>query len=499
MRSIYTILLIAITIAVVKSEIKFFADRSADIIVENPLMQQNSMLFVKGNVFDSASLASIKDTQLATLISHVMGTLSLNSESRTGFPKVSLFNKPKLNLFFSMNSVNSADLKDTLTFIKKDSVINVDKSFYPMDSVAELTTLAAGVTPEEHGIVGASWMNENGKKVNAYSTGANSRSLKANVADVFSQTFKGQSLILTASSSQQFVAATGVHAQAKFAHGNSFEYDTTQSASETESMLYTSEFTKFFLPSGWTAKLSNGELTINNGEVSIVVSIDQAATKAFLSELAFLARTTKNLTKKGAFNGAVSDSVPDLFSFNFASMTALRGKPFFAFAVAMADQAMQSTYEQLSGLYGGRVACELVIMPAVAPVDEALHKIVRDSVSVHIASADLPNIYLKSYSKAQRQEICSKVEQSVDSSNKVHCVQGHSKTTIIDDGGAGNGSTPPPPSTLANTNKVAAFQIFLFFPIFWVLFAIAGIILMMGISADAQKDTLLYRAARRNA
>ncbi|EGG17303.1 hypothetical protein DFA_08296 [Cavenderia fasciculata] len=559
-KSIIIFMVLAITLSVATSEFAYYVDRSADIIIEpkqhtvssttnnkdnnnNDKQEEeeeeeegidrvqiidfidkkrdgysclirfysfffsspkhfNSLLYLKGNIFNSVNFDKIKDTQISTLISHVMGTLPLNNEDRTGFPQVSLFNKPKLNLFFALDSVSKENLK-SLTFLNGESV-QIEKNFYPMDSVSELTTIFSGVTPSEHGIVGANWENKYAEKVESFSRGH--LSSKINLADVQDRTFQGKSIIVSSSSNKQLAGAIT-------AHPKPAQPFLGADARTVETLLYSREFRQFVLPEGWRAVLTSGSLKITTaaGE-SVTVDIDAEPFDSLLTELAVVFNTVKALGSKD-YSEAVNDAIPDLVSFAFGSLKSVdRQGEFFTIALAMIDRAMQSSYDQLSGLYSNRIACEVVVLNGgetivdKETVDQINIVVGKHTYSSRIVSS--PSIYLRPSSKNQREEICDQLIASVDNTKfNVHCATKNSvliraqPANLGEDGSSSDASNESPAQSYADmivSNQVAAFQIFLFFPIVWVLFIAGGFLLTMGISTDAQKDTLLYRNTGRN-
>ncbi|EFA84187.1 hypothetical protein PPL_03262 [Heterostelium album PN500] len=514
MKQFIYILLLAITLSVVKSEIEFFTRRSADIIIESPTFNQNSLLYLKGNVFNSASLSNLKDTQISALISHVMGTLPMGDSDREGFPTISLFNKPKLNLLLAMDSVAATDL-EKMKFVSGDA-ITIEKSYYPMDSVAEMATIFSGVTPAVHGVVGSHWETPSGERMNAYQK--KGISLAANLADVITETYNGKSLIISASSKAGLAGSTAVHQQVakKIPAGNyhavyngaytmqsiyannNYDDEFKLDLNDVERILYSKEFKQFILPSGWAVSRAQDKLTFTKGSQSIEIDIDVEI--VFLTELASLFNIVKQVSGKNAFDGAVADSVPDMISFSFGAISSIdRSSAFYPLALQLVDQAMSSAYQQLSGLYGGRVACEIVVLPpAAAATDSKLMEQVVDIVGDHvIGTPALPSIYLKYTSKTQRDDLCAQLQESLESADyKVFCVP--HQIEMINVGNASSSSEGTSNNTMADSQQTAAFQIFLFLPIVLVLFVIFGALMMMKISFDAnQNDTLLFRSTKR--
>ncbi|GAM21793.1 hypothetical protein SAMD00019534_049680 [Acytostelium subglobosum LB1] len=515
MKSIILILILAVTFSVVRSEIKYFSQRSADIIIESPIFKQNSLLFLKGNVYSNVELTNMKDVQIASLISHTMGTIPMGSDDRTGFPKLSVFNKPKLNLFFGLDGVSSADLsKASLSFLNTENAINVEKSFYPMDSVAELATVATGVTPDVHGIVGSHWETPGAERMNAYREKA--IALSANLADVLTQTYAGQSLIISGSSSSAMTGASAVHRDVakQYPNGNYhavfsgayqmqslYGYNRDEqfkfTITDIERMLYANEFRNFVLPTGWSTKLAGDQLTIFSAVGSkVTIDIDQYS--ALLKELTFVYKTVRMFSEKNAFNGAVADSVPDMISFTFATLNGMdKESALYSFALQLVDKTMQSAYEQLNGLYG-RIACEVLVMPGMPAADQQLIDQIAEVAGEHIVgAASAPTVYLQYDSKAERQTLCDELEQVVSAEIKVHCIAHPEFDIRLLQINASSSNSYNSPDFAADSQATALFQVFLFLPIILVLAVIFGSLLMMRISFDAQKDTLLFRTARR--
>jgi len=533
--SVILFLVLAVTfVALAKSEIKYFENRSGDIILQSSNVQ-NSLLFLKGNVFGDHEINNIDDTQISNLISHVMGLLPLNANNnRKNFPSVPLFNKPKLNILFTVDGVAKDDLVNT-QFLGLNNMIQVEKTFFPLDNVAESTTIATGVTPDVHGIVSSAWVSPvDGLKVQAFNH--NAQTLSANMADVLSQTFGGRSMIISASSDFKLASVHAVHKSLskELAKGNHFglflgnkgfssiyHRDTALDLANKniETVLYTNAFKQFVLASCCKASMSNGIFTIVNGkQETIKFDFDKKVDRALLSELAFLYKLVDSIQHDAHFNKLALDAIPDMLSYSFASLAKIRAvygadSLEFVAALKMIDNAMQNTNTILSSVYGEqRVACEVV---ALAPqhtfpkeTREKVTKIVGDNVN-HIETT-FPHFYLKSSARKQLSSFCSQIEQAVEGVT-VHCIEHLSAADVNEDptpntsshsaaSTSSSSSGEPAPTPIDNqsvTAKIALFQIFLFFPIVWVCFVIGGILYMMNVSFEANRDTLLYRSTER--
>ncbi|KYR00768.1 hypothetical protein DLAC_02811 [Tieghemostelium lacteum] len=523
MKSIVVLVLLLITVLAVKSEIKAVINRSGDIIIQTP-KDSSSKLFLKGNVYNGNSLTSIQDVEVSNLISHVMGLLPLNNQQkdRSSFPNVSIFNKPKLSLQFNLASISEESIKDDLTFLQNG--ISIEKTFYPMDSISELATIATGVTPDVHGIVASEWFANGQQKVQAY--GKKSQSQSANVADLLSQSFGGKSLILSSSYCKKFTAAMALHQSLSSKNSYGFysnkgitiENLSQQSShlsemiltpGQVETIIYSKAFKEFVLPSDtWSLSLNSGiiQITEDNGK-TFYFNLDSDTDRALLTELVMVFHTVQTLQKSEHFHKLALDAVPDMLTFSFTGHKQIgvshQNPEIQRLALTMINNAMKSTYESLSTVYGGKVACSVVALAPAASHKEYIDRIEQaldNGVSVPL-SESFPHVYLPQSQKESQQEICQKVQNAIQEL-KVHCIESHTYSKVLVNADANTTSSSSYNSqealeASADTNQVAAFQIFLFFPILWVLFILGGALLMMKISSDAQKDTLLYRNSNR--
>eukprot|EP01132_Coremiostelium_polycephalum_P002153 gene2153-2652_t len=524
---------------IMKDNIKYFGQRTGDIVLHS-LDKQNSLLFLKGDVFKGTKITQIQDTQISNLISHVMGLLPMNDDSvdRSQYPNVSIFNKPKLNLQFTIDSFDQPSDLNKIKFLSSEG-IKINTDYFPMDSVSEMTTIATGATPNVHGIIGSNWFTPIGERVEAFTL--KTQSLLANVADVLSQSFGGRSLVISLSSSNKIASANAVHPNIHAWKAPHFNIHTSKSTgslvsgyfnpsqikeadqlflshNKIESIIYTKEFSKFALPSGWKLSLHSGIVSVSDNQgKSVNFSLDKLQDIAFLSELVGLFNTVKLMKTDAYFNKLTQDASPDFVSIAFSSVSGLAAESDkYQSVLALINHAMEQTYSTLSGIYGGRVACQVIAMAPQQSIEPTLRSKISNIVGEHVhQESSLPHIYIKSKSLIHSSDLCTQVKDAVGASHPntaVFCLPTVEHARVDDDdkpNGSGSGSSsgslsPPNPNAnataeQADDNQIAAFQIFLFFPIFWVFFIIGGVLLMMKISSDAQKfDTLLYRSTERH-
>ncbi|EAL66959.1 hypothetical protein DDB_G0281325 [Dictyostelium discoideum AX4] len=515
-----------------------FVDHRSGHIVIKPTESQNSKLFLKGSAFDKVSLKNINDVQVSNIITHVMGLLPLNNEEVSGLPAASIFNKPKLNLFFSVESVSSDDLVNSKIF-NSESMISIEKTFTPQDLISELTTIVTGVTPNVHGIVSSNWINPTtGHKVHAYEK--STQSSAANIAYLANASFNGKSMIISSSADKKSASATGIHTgvSSLYKDADIYTYSVRPSGSvlpifgsngndklsltnnQVETIIYSKEFQQFILPAGWKATFSRGIFTIvdEKGNVN-KIDFDQHETGSFLTELVSVFNIVKTIKTNEHFKALAADSIPDFISFDFASISRVResqgaNSDAFKFALALVEQTIQSTITQLSGVYGDRVACEIVALaPKHAFTEEQIEKL--ESIvgeHTHDITETLPHIYVLPESSEKVDDICQQIQSSIPSELSAQCFIHTLPVSFLQDA---SGSAPAPTQTpvpsdsdssasgenpiiaTQNTNRIAAFQIFLFFPIVFALFIGGGILYIMKISFTAQSDTLLYRSSQR--
>ncbi|EGC28636.1 hypothetical protein DICPUDRAFT_51759 [Dictyostelium purpureum] len=520
------LLLLLLVLSVVVSAT--FVDLKSGQIVVKPKAKQNSQLFLKGSVFENNDIKNIYDTQVSNLVSNVMGLLPLNSENAEfELPNVSVFNKPKLNLFFSVESVSKDDLVNS-KILNSESMINIKSNYFTQDTVSELNTIVTGVSPSSHGIPSSSWLNPTGKKTNAFES---NKSNAPNLAYLVNSSFNGKSLIISQSASKKLASSTGVNVDISngiYEQSDIYTYSLRPTGSflpinhvrknnklslsnkEIETFLYTKEFQQFILPSGWKASMNSGIFSVSDSNGNIVkIDYDTFESSVILSELAAVFNTVKMIKSDAHFKQLALDSVPDFISFDFSSIASIRQKDgasstLFKFALAMIEQTIESTYTQLSGIYGERVACEIVTLAPTSQLSQnqidAIEEIVGEKT--YDIEETLPHIYLLPKFGDKAAEVCEQLKASLKDlsvqCNTHSALPIHMLETEIED------DTPVIPTnnngTMTQTqitNKIAAFQILLFFPIVMTIFVVGGILLIMVISSDAQKDTLLYRSTER--
>ncbi|KAN0028716.1 hypothetical protein ACTFIV_010568 [Dictyostelium citrinum] len=529
------VLLVLMAIIAVSYAATNFVDNRSGHIVINPTESQNSKLFLKGSAFNKVSIKNINDVQVSNIITHVMGLLPLNNEEVSGLPAASIFNKPKLNLFFSVESVSSDDLVNSKIF-NSESMISIEKTFTPQDLISELTTIVTGVTPNVHGIVSSNWINPStGHKVHAYEK--STQSSAANIAYLANTSFNGKSMIISSSGDKKSATATGVHTgvSSLYKDADIYTYSVRPSGAilpvqgsngnnklslnnnQVETIIYSKEFQQFVLPAGWKATFSRGIFTIvdEKGNVN-KIDFDQHETGSFLTELVSVFNIVKTIKSDEHFKALAADSIPDFISFDFASISRVResqgaNSNAFKFALALVEQTIQSTITQLSGVYGDRVACEIVALaPKHAFTEEQIEKL--ESIvgeHTHDITETLPHIYVLPQNSEKVDDICQQIQSTIPSELTAQCFIHTLPVSFLGDPTDSSTATPTPvpnssdssseDPTIAteNTNRIAAFQIFLFFPIVFTLFVGGGILYIMKISFNAQSDTLLYRSSQR--
>ena len=135
-------------------------------------MSDDSFLYLMDNsVSFSNEELPLPDTSVADLISHLLGTPVMNPQtSRTSFPTSNIFQKDRANLLVVLESVGSgliailhvclyehldllAQIPELKVLKQSGQKFKLNKSFYPEDAVASLTTLFTGYGPSVHGVV----------------------------------------------------------------------------------------------------------------------------------------------------------------------------------------------------------------------------------------------------------------------------------------------------------------------------------------------------------
>lgn len=389
--SLFMLLFVSATIA----ELASFSGRSGNVVYTPNNIQDDSFLFLMDK-YSSDSNEEISETNVADLISYLVGTPILNPQaSRESFPQGNIFEKDRANIMFVVDGVGSETIQSIpqlKTLKQSGQKLSIVKRYYPQDNVASLTTIFTGYGPSAHGVVNKTWTSPQGKSV-AYSN-LQSSPQTANLADVVSQSFAGKSLIVSASSDSQLTSIFGVNQFAnKHLSTNSFGYywnEKTNSFKNIYSSAINIPSTKQNLleaiaarvyqlrNKGDRVKYSNDQIAVDFPTENIHVVFDLAVKEDFLlfAELELVHSIVASL-QSPAMKVLVDDSVPDLFTFAFSAIKGLQARygkdsTQVTAALLILDGTLSKAVSDFKILYG-RVAVEIAFVgvPAYTKVQES--------------------------------------------------------------------------------------------------------------------------------
>lgn len=477
-------------------------------------IQDNSRVYLINNTFQSSSL---NDQSFADLISHMLGGPVINSEvARDSFPKSSLFDKASGNLLFVIDTLDSVDLAqfNDLKMLKQNGkMVELVKTSYPQDTIASLATLSSGVSPSVHGITGSSWAIYTGQ-IQAYKSGA--LPFAQNLADSFSQTFDGRSLIVSSSSDFQMASAFGVN---QFVHQTSNNeitmfwnplkraFDTIYSSNLNVSSLSTSApqnretIAKNFL----AMPGSEDTITFDRDEMYTVNMVSKGINVMFTSndlvkltaELLHVRNLLESLQNDASFKSMTSDNVPDLFTFSFASIKNIAVKygidsDHYRAVIYLIDEAIVSAMKTFSSLYHNKMSAQIIFMGLTA--DQTLAANNKDRTQIQLATTrfvrkdvfdnNFPSLYLVDH--ALQEHVCAAMKVFLQFD--VYCAEDLEFPSHV--------SFPPLQNQTTNSTvygkDAAIYQICIWFPIILILSMLAVICAFC--TMDVGGDSMIYRS-----
>eukprot|EP01112_Ceratiomyxa_fruticulosa_P014199 TRINITY_DN4049_c0_g3_i1.p1 TRINITY_DN4049_c0_g3~~TRINITY_DN4049_c0_g3_i1.p1 ORF type:complete len:528 (+),score=127.32 TRINITY_DN4049_c0_g3_i1:1403-2986(+) len=497
-----------------------FPERGADIIIHpKEHTRDDSMIVLIGESFSTTSLEKIEDINVAPLISHTMGLMAMGTSSnKQGFPQVSLFDYPKVNLLFTVDGVGSDFLsQNPSTASFKDKItLPLFTSTFPASTLTSLTSISTGTSPSEHGIVGDSWITYDNKNVAPHSSFETS-SVSANFADVLSQISQGKSLTLSGSANPNMAATFAPHNIIKqsFPTANTFTC-TLSNSCVSEGELTDEKVRKAVTEQSFLAFI--GVSSLYNEDGTPIFDLDSKnVDNTLVSELYLLYSLSNGISKDESLVTLVNDEVPDSITFTFSSLRALAQKygttsAKYILAVQLVESAISNTISQISSVYNGRTISEVIFLdPAVnTPDSQNIKNTVLGIVEAGLQVRELydihyPRVYLEpSLSMQDHETICALLRDVLQFFADVHC---SSRATgapkYVEDmtfrynlDAPNNGSCPI--IYIQDNDFVAAQQIAMWtFLIFFILCCI-GVYSAVALGNDITKDTLLFRSPGRH-
>eukprot|EP01087_Luapelamoeba_hula_P002993 TRINITY_DN1281_c0_g1_i1.p1 TRINITY_DN1281_c0_g1~~TRINITY_DN1281_c0_g1_i1.p1 ORF type:complete len:536 (-),score=72.89 TRINITY_DN1281_c0_g1_i1:70-1596(-) len=403
-----------------------FEGRSGDIVIQaQSTASPATLTFLGSNSPRVDSSTVLKDTQVADLLSHLLGTASLNPEvDRTGFPKRNFFSSPKASVMFVLDADSqSLAAMDSASSVPHQSVASQS---FPQDGASILNTILTGASPSKHGIVQNSWFNTKaGLSVNAFESwcpgmsGARSASLQ----DITGLAHSGRSLVLSFASdlstsralaTKPFLLKETAQNYGMFFDGSSFATVYPERVMQLDFASPAELLASYPLPS------------------ALDQSVEEVA--ALISEVAFVMALPDRLNSDANLKALVDDSTPDYYSFAFSGLKAIRTKygassTEYAAALALVDAAIAKMVNFVESAYPSQTLVSLVALP-VPTVPEHLNVIVeKASVTLEnmlAVSVDnhFPQLYFAaSVTSEQRETACamlSEVLAGVDA--QVYCL-----------------------------------------------------------------------------
>lgn len=501
--SLVLICLIGAVFSVPTQEVPYFAGRSANIIVQpKNAVNHNSAILLHGKQFES-QLKAIEDINVADLFAHVMGTQPFNVlAKREGFPKGDLFQKPKAALLVTLDSI-APELFAKYSSWKDYQLVKLNTNTYPANTYSMASNLATGTLPSVHGIVGGSWIMPNGERVNAHSS-EEGASLAANIADILTQEWAGVSLTVSASSDSPLAAAFAANPQ--LARANNYglslgngQFSSIYATSGANPLALNDEaFQTIFKAPQFSSFLganivsNNNQIVVTVGSATVIFDLSSPADFALFAELGFVYNFLNSIETDSSLSALVGDSVPDFFSFAFASLKGLKEQSDkFAVAMSLVDNAVQQAIARIDTLYNGRAVSAVACLDTQTVVSDKLKSVVYNSARNSLRSKEdfdthFPSLYLSNGNS----QTCSKVKSAVGTSATVHCFASSYNFVVEENLKASN--------TTTNDLDVAAFWIFIFFPITLLLIVLTGVVGLCNAGIEASKDSLLFRAAGRH-
>jgi hypothetical protein len=214
----------------------------------------------------------------------------------------------------------------------------------------------------------------------------------------------------------------------------------------------------------------------------------------FLAELGFLRNMARKLKTNERFTEFVEDNVPDLFSFSFSTLRALKktadsGK--FAAAVHLLDETIFKVYTQLSALYAGKFSLEVVFQGQTAyekmaedeELKAKLFSLLKDNVNKETFDKYFPSIYVTKSAN----DVCQRVREEI--LNEVICTDHQAYRPSVKEFVLAVAADPVPDYN----QDATVFQTVLWMSIILFLFAFSAAYALCQMELPA--DSILYRTS----
>jgi hypothetical protein len=393
----------------------FFAGRSGDIVIHDKKTSNSLGFAVFYNHKDISS--QIQETEVGDIISHLMGTTPLNSQrSRAHFPKTDFFNKPKANLLFFLNSNHVGQLK---TF-SEETQTPILRETYPAQTVPNLVSMLSGRTPSSHGIIANQWKDAaSSSLIEANSEWDSAGSFSSNLQDIFTLTFGGRSLVISAAGARDI--ARSLSAKPYTLPAKSNNYGVYLKHGKNATSVYAKGNGKFSITYEQISEIFGGE-TVQGDKCSL--SMNKEAEFGLLAEVAFVEYVVRMLNADHEINALTVDDVPDMFSFGFTGLNKIEAtygadSAEMKCALDLVDSTMSKAIEGIKSVYGNILTEALVVSPDGDKISTEVIDKLKEAVPAGLIERSnirkfYPNLYLtESIPAAKKERLCASISNAL--------------------------------------------------------------------------------------
>lgn len=380
----------------------FNAGRSGNVILRSAQLKGQSgdavaVLMDESQYFFTAAdaPATLPVAEVADVRARLLGVSTPNPQSSTAFVRNDLFRRPNANVMVTVDSVgeetlHAFDLSRLQALLDTHASVALNGQSYPQSAVSTAATLATGTVPAQHGVVGANWRGRNGAKVHAYSS-PQSWSQRATTADVLSQSFDGQPLLLSVSACAQRAQAHAAHPNSAVTARNAVTVALKNGAfsplsnsaafsdafAATQESLFESLHTTQLFAEATAAGVSvdvsadarrvTVKYPAKGGELkSVTFDLSSRDAATFFGELMYAERVSTVLRSQ-RLHAVVTDTVPDLITVSLTGVTELieahgRHSPQVLAALHVLDIALPQLLVQLNGVYGAQHSVSQLVL-----------------------------------------------------------------------------------------------------------------------------------------
>jgi len=214
----------------------YFRGRSGNMILK-PLGYQNpdisiAVLDQTGKVLQNSPSKEVSIYHIADMIGRGLGISPIHKDFvASDYIQSNFFNRPMANLLIELDSIGDNVLADPnigidlnyLTALRHGEIeaspMKVTGMSYPSSSMSLAASLISGQKPSRHGIIADKWKTVDDSLVHGYSSDdPKTWSRAANLPDLISQSFDGQSLIVSLSGNEQHAKANSVNPRLAGSH-----------------------------------------------------------------------------------------------------------------------------------------------------------------------------------------------------------------------------------------------------------------------------------------